>query len=158
MSLTCGKLSWTIGANSNCFSTLFRVRSVAWVNKYEHAVPKIGTPSCASIISKEQSVQSSRRKSLHHSSDSARSSAVSDSGMQRFPPWTPPSLAIFFGRCLGVRRWPAAGVFDNLKQLLKSDQKRTGNEVHKTCRKCSKFSTLGLARNAFSHGRVVKNH
>ena len=29
----------------SCFSTLFRVRSVARVNKYEHAVPKIGEHS-----------------------------------------------------------------------------------------------------------------
>jgi hypothetical protein len=50
------------------------------------------------------------------------------------------------------------GAQNGLKNITKSDKKRTWNEVHKTCWKCPKFETLGLARNAFSNWSVVKNH
>ena len=41
------------------------------------------------------------------------------------------------------------------KNLVKNN---TWNEVHKTFWKCAKVDTLGLARNAFSNGKVATNH
>ena len=48
------------------------------------------------------------------------------------------------------------------KMASKRSQNLIKNELEtkstKKNYKCAKFATLGLARNAFSHGRVVKNH
>ena len=45
----------------------------------------------------------------------------------------------------------ASKIKENLKK------KQTWNEAHKTRWKSAKFETLGLARNAFSNGMVVKS-